>query len=53
MRNLRRHADALAQRRMRMNRLADVDGIRAHLVRLASAGLIGVPNNPPGLVAQR
>jgi len=24
-----------------------------HRVRLVSAGLIGVPNNPPGLVAQR
>ena len=31
MRNLRRHADALAQRGVRVNRLADVDGIRTHL----------------------
>jgi hypothetical protein len=53
MRNLRRHADALAQCGVRVDGFADVDGIRAHLVRLASAGLIGVPNNPPGLVAQR
>ena len=33
MRHLRRHANAFAQRRMRVNRLAYVDGIRAHLNR--------------------
>jgi hypothetical protein len=33
MRHFRRHADALAQRRMRVDRLADVDGIRTHLNR--------------------
>ena len=27
MRHFRRHADALTQRRMRVNRLADVDGV--------------------------
>ena len=31
MRHLRRHADALTQRRMRVNRLADVHRVRAHL----------------------
>ena len=31
MRNLRRHADAFAQRWMRVNRLADIHRIRAHL----------------------
>ena len=30
MRHLRRHAYALAQRRMRVNRLADVDGVGSH-----------------------
>ena len=30
MRHFRRHADAFTQRRMRVNRLADVAGIRAH-----------------------
>ena len=34
MRHLRRHADALTQRRMRMNRLADIHRIRTHLNRL-------------------
>jgi hypothetical protein len=33
MRNLRRHADALAQCRMRVNRLTDVHCIRTHLNR--------------------
>ena len=33
MRHFRRHADALTERRVRMNRLADVDGIRTHLNR--------------------
>ena len=33
MRHFRRHADALTQRRMRVNRLADVDGVGAHLDR--------------------
>ena len=31
MRHFRRHADALAQRGMRMNRLADIDRVSAHL----------------------
>ena len=31
MRHLRRHADAFAQRRMRVNRLADVHGVSTHL----------------------
>ena len=33
MRPLRRHADGLSKRRMRVNRLADVHRIRAHLNR--------------------
>ena len=33
MRHFRRHADALTQRRVRVNGLADVDGIGAHLNR--------------------
>ena len=33
MRNLRSHANALTQRGMRVNRLADVHCIRAHLDR--------------------
>ena len=33
MRHLRCHADGLPERGMRMNRLADVDGICAHLDR--------------------
>ena len=33
MRHFRRHADALTQRRMRVNRLADVDGVGPHLDR--------------------
>ena len=33
MRNLRRHADGFTKRRMRVNRLADVHGICAHLNR--------------------
>ena len=31
MRHFRRHADALAQRRMRVDGLADVDSVRTHL----------------------
>ena len=31
MRHLRRHADGFPKSRIRMNRLADVDGIRTHL----------------------
>ena len=30
MRHFRRHADALTQRRMRVNLLADVDGVGSH-----------------------
>jgi hypothetical protein len=30
MRHFRRHADALAQRRVRVNRLADIDRVGAH-----------------------
>ena len=33
MRNLRRHANGLAQRGVRVNRLANVDGICTHLNR--------------------
>ena len=33
MRPSRRHTDALTQRRVRVNRLADVDGVGAHLDR--------------------
>ena len=33
MRHFRRHADAVTQRRMRVNRLADVDGVGSHLDR--------------------
>ena len=31
MRHFSRHADALAQRRVRVNRVADVDGVGSHL----------------------
>ncbi len=31
MRHFRRHADALAQRRVRVDGLADVHGVRPHL----------------------
>ena len=33
MRHFRRHTDAFPQRRMRMNRLADVHRVRTHLNR--------------------
>ena len=33
MRHLRRHANGLPQRRMRVNRLANIDGIGTHLYR--------------------
>ena len=33
MRHFRRHADGLTQRGVRMNRLADVDGVGPHLNR--------------------
>ena len=33
MRHFRRHADALAQRGMRVNRLADIDRVGAHFYR--------------------